>query len=87
MMYECITVTTHREEDEFWMAEGELDGMGWDVPGSRPSTGSSSTEAHVGSSPMRIVMSISLHVWELVNIRLWEHLKGFSVVHRVALVF
>jgi hypothetical protein len=53
-MYECITVTAHREEDEFWMAEGELDGMAWDVPGSRPSTGSSSTEAHVGSSPMRI---------------------------------
>jgi hypothetical protein len=53
-MYECITVATHREEDEFWLGEGEFDEMVWDNTGSRPSTGTSSTEAHVGSSPMRI---------------------------------
>jgi hypothetical protein len=53
-MYECITVATHREEDEFWFEEGEFDGMVLDNTGSRPSTGTSSTEAHVGSSPMRI---------------------------------
>ena len=53
-MYECISVASHREEDDFWLGEGELDEMVWDDPGSRPSTGTSSTEAQVGSSPMRI---------------------------------
>ena len=53
-MYECITVATRREDDEFWLEEGEFDEMVWDDIRSRPSTGTSSTEAHVGSSPMRI---------------------------------
>jgi hypothetical protein len=52
-MYECISVASHREEDDFWLGEGELDEMVRDT-GSRPSTGTSSTEAQVGSSPMRI---------------------------------
>jgi hypothetical protein len=53
-MYECITVAMRLEEDEFWLEEGEFDEMVWDNTGSRPSTGTWSTEAHFGSSPMRI---------------------------------
>jgi hypothetical protein len=47
-MYECITVATHREEDEFWNVEGELDERDWGITESQPSTGTSSTEAQVG---------------------------------------
>jgi hypothetical protein len=58
-MYECITVATRREEDEFWLGEGEFDEMVWDNIGSRPSTGTSSTEAPVLQS---------LSHWEVINI-------------------
>jgi hypothetical protein len=52
-MDECIKVETHREEEEFWNVEGELDEMEWYITDACPDS-SSSTEAHVGSSPMRM---------------------------------
>jgi hypothetical protein len=52
-MYECIKVETHREEEEFWEAEGELDEREYYITAIRPDS-SSSTEARIGSSPMRM---------------------------------
>jgi hypothetical protein len=46
-MYECITVETHREEDEFGEAEGELDEREWYTTEERPDS-SSSMEVMLG---------------------------------------